>query len=309
MVTSEYAMGIDRGVGVRGGALQGGDERAGACGALQGIVGRALDGADSEPVRAGVRPGVGPGVGPGFRDGGGGRGAARAGGVRDGAGLGADGGGRADPVRGRGPGGGPGGGPAGPGRARCVAAARRTAPGGARVTVRREGDLVRVRVEAKTPGPDALALDADATRPWRWPRRRWGRADEEGEVARSAFESAARLRGGPREGLASDRGSATVWTVGAIAVLCVVFGVVLAMGQAVVVRHRAGGAADLAALAAADHWMDGGTAACAQADRVARAQGARVVRCAVRARSRMSRRRAGRGPFARRSGRGRAAGR
>ncbi|MEU9188251.1 Rv3654c family TadE-like protein [Streptomyces sp. NPDC048484] len=82
-------------------------------------------------------------------------------------------------------------------------------------------------------------------------------------------------------GLASDRGSATVWTVGALAVLCVVFGAVLAMGQAVVVRHRAGGAADLAALAAADHWMDGGTEACARADRVARAQGTRVVRCAV----------------------------
>lgn len=80
---------------------------------------------------------------------------------------------------------------------------------------------------------------------------------------------------------ASDRGSATVWTVGALAVLCVVFGAVLAMGQAVVVRHRAGGAADLAALAAADHWTEGGTKACARADRVARAQGTRVVRCAV----------------------------
>ncbi|MGA6222740.1 Rv3654c family TadE-like protein [Streptomyces umbrinus] len=85
----------------------------------------------------------------------------------------------------------------------------------------------------------------------------------------------------PAKVFASDRGSATVWTVGAIAVLCVVFGAVLAMGQAVVIRHRAGGAADLAALAAADRWMEGGTAACGQAERVARAQGTRVVRCAV----------------------------
>lgn len=84
-----------------------------------------------------------------------------------------------------------------------------------------------------------------------------------------------------RRTLSSERGSATVWTVGAIAVLCVVFGAVLAMGQAVVVRHRAAGAADLAALAAADHWADGATAACAEADRVARAQRARLVRCAV----------------------------
>lgn len=79
----------------------------------------------------------------------------------------------------------------------------------------------------------------------------------------------------------SDRGSATVWSLGAIAVLCVVFGVVLALGQAVVVRHRAAGGADLAALAAADRWADGTGAACARADRLARAQGARLVRCVV----------------------------
>ncbi|HLL37172.1 Rv3654c family TadE-like protein [Streptomyces sp.] len=79
----------------------------------------------------------------------------------------------------------------------------------------------------------------------------------------------------------SDRGSATVWSVGVIAVLCVVFGVVLALGQAVVARHRAAGGADLAALAAADHWARGTAEACARADRVARAQGTRLVRCAV----------------------------
>jgi secretion/DNA translocation related TadE-like protein len=78
-----------------------------------------------------------------------------------------------------------------------------------------------------------------------------------------------------------DRGSATVWSVGAIALLCVVFGVGLALGQAVVTRHRASGAADLAALAAAEHWAEGRAAACARADRVARAQGAGLVRCAI----------------------------
>ncbi|MDX3456173.1 flp pilus-assembly TadE/G-like family protein [Streptomyces sp. ME02-8801-2C] len=79
----------------------------------------------------------------------------------------------------------------------------------------------------------------------------------------------------------SDRGSATVWSVGAIAVLCVVFGVVLAMGQAAVARHRAAAGADLAALAAADHWTEGAGAACARADRVAAAQGTRLARCAL----------------------------
>lgn len=79
----------------------------------------------------------------------------------------------------------------------------------------------------------------------------------------------------------SDRGSATVWSVGAIGVLCAVFGVLLGLGQAVVVRHRAAGAADLAALAAADHWAEGTAAACARADRVARAQGSRLTWCVI----------------------------
>ncbi|MFD7689029.1 Rv3654c family TadE-like protein [Streptomyces sp. NPDC059781] len=96
----------------------------------------------------------------------------------------------------------------------------------------------------------------------------------------------------------SDRGSATVWSVGAIAVLCVVFGVVLALGHAVVVRHRAAGGADLAALAAADHWTRGGTAACARADRVARAQGTRLVRCVITGEVSDVSVVSGRGPFA-----------
>ncbi|MEU6139961.1 Rv3654c family TadE-like protein [Streptomyces sp. NPDC047081] len=82
-----------------------------------------------------------------------------------------------------------------------------------------------------------------------------------------------------------------------MAVLCVVFGIVLALGQAVVVRHRAAGGADLAALAAADHWADGGTAACARADRVARAQGVRLVRCVVVGEISDVTAASGRGPF------------
>ncbi|WP_370268955.1 Rv3654c family TadE-like protein [Streptomyces sp. V4I8] len=99
-------------------------------------------------------------------------------------------------------------------------------------------------------------------------------------------------------GLRSDRGSATVWSVGAIAVLCVVFGVVLALGHAVVTRHRAAGGADLAALAAADHWAEGGTAACDRAERVARAQGVRLVRCVLAGEVSDVTAASGRGPFA-----------
>ncbi|MFF5358458.1 Rv3654c family TadE-like protein [Streptomyces scabiei] len=85
----------------------------------------------------------------------------------------------------------------------------------------------------------------------------------------------------PDGSVRSDRGSATVWAVGAIAALCAVFGAVLMLGQAVVIRHQAAAAADLAALAAADHWMKGSAAACATARRVARAQGGGLVRCEV----------------------------
>ncbi|ALO09343.1 hypothetical protein AQF52_3749 [Streptomyces venezuelae] len=79
-----------------------------------------------------------------------------------------------------------------------------------------------------------------------------------------------------------DRGAATVWAAFAACALCVVFGAVLALGQAVAARHRAGGAADLAALAAADRALWGEAEACAAASRVAAAQGTELLRCAVR---------------------------
>lgn len=98
-----------------------------------------------------------------------------------------------------------------------------------------------------------------------------------------------------REG---DRGSATVWSLGVIALLCVVFGAVLGLGHAVVVRHRAAGAADLAALAAADHWAEGAEAACEAGRRVASAQGARLVRCAIVGETSDVSAGSGHGPFA-----------
>jgi secretion/DNA translocation related TadE-like protein len=78
-----------------------------------------------------------------------------------------------------------------------------------------------------------------------------------------------------------DRGSATVWSLGAMGALLAVFTAALFMSQAVVARHRAGGAADLAALAAADHALDGSRTACRLAAEVAEAQGARLRSCEV----------------------------
>ncbi|WP_238995596.1 Rv3654c family TadE-like protein [Streptomyces cyaneogriseus] len=83
-----------------------------------------------------------------------------------------------------------------------------------------------------------------------------------------------------------------------LAALCVVFGVVLALGQAVVARHRAAGGADLAALAAADHWAQGEAVACDRAERVARAHSVRLVRCAVTGQVSDVTAASGRGPFA-----------
>ncbi|MDI3389622.1 flp pilus-assembly TadE/G-like family protein [Streptomyces sp. B-S-A8] len=91
-----------------------------------------------------------------------------------------------------------------------------------------------------------------------------------------------RANGAPGHVADGERGSATVWAVMVVAALCVVFGAVLLLTQAVLARHRAGGAADLAALAAADRALRGTRAACATAERVAAEQGAEVVRCAVR---------------------------
>ncbi|WP_079169603.1 Rv3654c family TadE-like protein [Streptomyces sp. CC210A] len=85
----------------------------------------------------------------------------------------------------------------------------------------------------------------------------------------------------PRGKPTGDGGSATVWATMVTGTLCFVFAAVLALGQAVAARHRAGGAADLAALAAADTLLRGPAAACEAAARVAEAQHTELVRCTV----------------------------
>jgi secretion/DNA translocation related TadE-like protein len=63
----------------------------------------------------------------------------------------------------------------------------------------------------------------------------------------------------------SDRGSATLWAVGGIAVVAAVLAGLLLFVAAVVARHRAESAADLAALAAASTAVAGEDQACAEA--------------------------------------------
>ncbi|GAB1336941.1 hypothetical protein ACE1SV_35310 [Streptomyces sp. E-15] len=129
-------------------------------------------------------------------------------------------------------------------------------------------------------------------------RALWGRGEPPGGPCGRTVRRQAPDRTADRgSGRGSDRGSATVWSLGAIALLCAVFGAVLVLGQAVAVRHRAAGGADLAALAAADHWAEGGTAACARAERLAAVQGVRLVRCAIVGDTAEVTAAAGRGPF------------
>ncbi|HEX4359677.1 MAG TPA: Rv3654c family TadE-like protein [Pseudonocardia sp.] len=76
-----------------------------------------------------------------------------------------------------------------------------------------------------------------------------------------------------------DRGIATIWAAGAMAVILAVMVFGVHLGAAASSRHRAEAAADLAALATASHAGDAEPAACAYAARVADGMAARLVSC------------------------------
>ena len=80
-------------------------------------------------------------------------------------------------------------------------------------------------------------------------------------------------------GSESDAGAATIWMVAVIAAVLVFATGILAVGTATVTRHRAAGAADLAALAAADYAPDGEQAACGWARWVTDRMRVRLDRC------------------------------
>lgn len=86
---------------------------------------------------------------------------------------------------------------------------------------------------------------------------------------------------GRRAGRSGDRGSGTVWAVVVIALLVSFALGAAAVGGAVVTRHRAAGAADLAALAAADAVADAATEPCGRAAVVAERHGGLLIACTV----------------------------
>lgn len=88
----------------------------------------------------------------------------------------------------------------------------------------------------------------------------------------------------------SDRGSAGLWLMAFAMVVFTAASAVVVEGVAFAARHRAGNAADLSALAGAATLIDASGAgiasssdiACRDADRIARANGARLIDCVVR---------------------------
>lgn len=91
----------------------------------------------------------------------------------------------------------------------------------------------------------------------------------------------ARLRRARLRRLAGDCGSATIWVLTCCVLLAVVAGVGTARGLAVLARHRAESAADLAALAAAGQ-IGVSEHECAAARQVAAQNGAALHQCSLR---------------------------
>ena len=76
-----------------------------------------------------------------------------------------------------------------------------------------------------------------------------------------------------------ERGSVTVVGVAAVAAVLAMLAIAMQLGAAVITRHRAEAAADLAALAVAAGAVDGTKAACASGQRVTDAMTVRLVSC------------------------------
>jgi secretion/DNA translocation related TadE-like protein len=77
------------------------------------------------------------------------------------------------------------------------------------------------------------------------------------------------------------RGSATVLMLAGMGLVFALTGVVMLVSVADQVRHRAGSAADAAALAAAASALDGDSAACDRGADLAKLDGAQLVSCSI----------------------------
>ncbi|WP_132109944.1 Rv3654c family TadE-like protein [Actinocrispum wychmicini] len=78
-----------------------------------------------------------------------------------------------------------------------------------------------------------------------------------------------------------DRGFATVWTAWVVAALAGLFALLMGVAAVMVARHRADGAADLSALAAAAYAPWGEEYACGLARWVSERMEVRLVECRI----------------------------
>ncbi|MEV4052696.1 Rv3654c family TadE-like protein [Amycolatopsis sp. NPDC049688] len=76
-----------------------------------------------------------------------------------------------------------------------------------------------------------------------------------------------------------DSGVATIWTALSVTALAGVAALACWLAAAVIARHRAESAADLAALAAASHAAEGPTGACERARWVTKQMGVTLMTC------------------------------
>ncbi len=79
----------------------------------------------------------------------------------------------------------------------------------------------------------------------------------------------------------SDEGFAAVAGLALAGVLTAFAALIALLAGVAVTRHQAAAIADLAALAAAGHVLEGGPVACDAATKLARAQGAKITHCEV----------------------------
>lgn len=102
-------------------------------------------------------------------------------------------------------------------------------------------------------------------------------------LATSGRGGADRYSGRRRLKLGGDRGSAGVWVLALSGVVLLSGTASLLAGVAIISRHEAGTAADLAALAAASRALSGSDVACGTAQDLADANGAELVSCTLSA--------------------------
>ncbi|MDQ3476830.1 MAG: flp pilus-assembly TadE/G-like family protein, partial [Actinomycetota bacterium] len=114
-------------------------------------------------------------------------------------------------------------------------------------------------------------------RPW-WRCRRWS-----AWAAMSSSRRPAGSAGRRAITIRSERGSAGVWVLALSGVILLSGAASVLAGMAIISRHEAGTAADLAALAAASRALSGPEVACAAGQDIADANGAELVSCTLSA--------------------------